>query len=129
MDEVAFGRYRLIALIGEGGMGNVYRARDTVMGHNVAAKVLPPELAAEPDYEQRSLSLMMPIIDGFDMHTVLQREGPLNPRRVVHVTEQVARALDAAQPQGFAKNLVTSFPRRPPHRACASGPRAAIADR
>jgi serine/threonine protein kinase len=53
VDEVAFGRYRLIALIGEGGMGKVYKARDTTMERDVAIKVLPPELATEPGYEQR----------------------------------------------------------------------------
>jgi serine/threonine protein kinase len=53
MDEIAFGRYRLIELIGRGGMGAVYRARDTVIDREVAVKVLPAELATEPGYRER----------------------------------------------------------------------------
>ncbi|MGH3543362.1 MAG: protein kinase domain-containing protein, partial [Mycobacterium sp.] len=104
MDEVTFGRYRLIALIGQGGMGKVYKAHDTMMDRDVAIKVLPPEIATEPGYEQRfkreastaarltephiipiheageidgRLYLVMPIIDGIDVHTLLQRDGPM----------------------------------------------------
>jgi serine/threonine-protein kinase len=47
LDEVVFGRYRLRTLIGQGGMGNVYRAHGTVIGRNVANKMLPPELGAD----------------------------------------------------------------------------------
>ena len=63
MDEVASGktaigsspswRYRLIELIGQGGMGRVYKAHDTVMRRDVAIKVLPPDLVTEPGYAER----------------------------------------------------------------------------
>jgi serine/threonine protein kinase len=128
VDEVAFGRYRLIAVIGSGGMGKVYKAHDTLMDRNVAIKVLAPEMARQPGYAQRfrreasiaarltephiipiheageidgRLYLVMPIIEGTDVHTLLQREGPMSPHRVVAVTEQLAAALGAAHAAGL----------------------------
>jgi serine/threonine-protein kinase len=128
MNEVMFGRYRLIEVIGQGGMGKVYRAHDTVIDRYVAVKVLSPELAAEPGFQERfrreahtaarltephivpiydtgevegMLYLVMPIINGTDVGTLLKREGPMNPQRAVVVIEQLAAALDAAHAAGL----------------------------
>ena len=128
MDEIAFGRYRLIEVIGRGGMGTVYRARDTVIDREVAVKVLPPELATEPGYQERfrreahtaarlaephiipiydtgeidgQLYLVMPVVDGSDLTTVLSRDGALEPALAVRVIEQLAAALDAAHKHGL----------------------------
>ncbi len=128
MDEVAFGRYRLIELVGEGGMGKVFKAHDTMLRRDVAIKILPTELAAEEGYRERfqreahtaarltephiipihdygeidgRLFLVMPIIKGTDVETVLQRDGPMAPERAVRVIEQLAAALDVAHEAGL----------------------------
>src|SRR5271156_4104906 len=128
MDEVVFGRYRLVSVIGQGGMGTVYRAHDTIIDRHVAVKVLPAELATQPGYAERfrreahtaakltephiipihdtgeidgQLYLVMPIIKGADVHELLDREGPMNPQRAVHIIEQLAGALDAAHAAGL----------------------------
>ena len=50
---VRLGPYEVVAPIGAGGMGEVYRARDTRLGRDVAIKVLPTEFAADPDRLRR----------------------------------------------------------------------------
>jgi serine/threonine-protein kinase len=128
VDEVAFGRYRLLSLLGAGGMGKVYKAHDSLMGRDVAIKVLPIELSAETGYRERfrreaqtsarltephiipihdtgeidgQLYLVMPAVDGTDLQALLKRDGPIAPARAVHVIEQLAAALDAAHAAGL----------------------------
>ena len=109
-------------------MGTVYRAHDTVIDRYVAVKVLPNELGADREYQQRfrreahtaarlnephiipihdtgeidgRLYLVMPMVEGIDVEHLLQRDGPMSPQRAVHVIEQLATALDAAHAVGL----------------------------
>jgi len=122
-----FGPYRLLTLIGRGGMGEVWRAHDTNTDRVVALKVLPPHLADDEVFQKRfrrearvaaalyephvvpihgygeidgHLYVDMRLIVGEDLETMLRR-GPLEPARAVGIIEQVAAALQAAAREGL----------------------------
>ncbi|HEY2764580.1 MAG TPA: protein kinase, partial [Pseudonocardiaceae bacterium] len=123
-----FGRYQLEALIGAGGMGEVYRAYDTQRHRWVAVKLLPDALSNNHSYKRRfrresylaaslrephvipihdfgelegRLFIDMRLVDGESIHTILEKEGPIPPPRTTHIIGQVAEALEAAHVDGL----------------------------
>jgi len=122
------GRYRLLALLGQGGMATIYRALDTQLGREVAVKLLRPEYLRDPDFSSRfrqeaqnaaSLShpnvvtvydygedpsgpyIVMEHVDGEDLASILRRVGPLPPQQAARVAAAIARALAAAHARGI----------------------------
>src|SRR5687767_15257856 len=53
VDELVAGRYQVMARVGAGGMGEVYRAKDTVLGRTVALKMLPASMASQRGFVDR----------------------------------------------------------------------------
>jgi serine/threonine-protein kinase len=122
-----FGPYQLLQLVGVGGMGEVYRAHDTVKDRTVALKLLRAEMATDPQFQERFrresriaarlaephvipvhdfgeidgvLFIDMRLVEGANLKDVL-RAGPLEPMRAAAIIAQVAAALDAAHADGL----------------------------
>jgi eukaryotic-like serine/threonine-protein kinase len=121
------GVYSITALLGRGGMGEVYRARDTRLGREVAIKVLPPALTAHPDrlarFEREArvlaslnhphigmlygieeggghLALVLELVEGETLAERLAR-GPSPLKEALAWARQIADALDAAHEKGI----------------------------
>jgi eukaryotic-like serine/threonine-protein kinase len=122
------GRYRLEERIASGGMGDVWRAVDDVLGRTVAVKVLLPALLEEPGFSERFRGeartmatinhagvvdiydyssdssvgsyLVMEYVDGDALSRTLSRVGRLTPARTMALVAQAAEALHAAHVKG-----------------------------
>ncbi len=120
------GPYEIVAPLGAGGMGEVYRAKDTRLGRDVAIKVLPQHLSANPEIrarferEAKTVSsfnhphictlfdvgregdtdfLVMELVEGETLASRLQR-GPLQAAELLRLASQIAEALDRAHRAG-----------------------------
>src|SRR5262245_5270350 len=121
------GHYEVVAKLGEGGMGEVYRARDMQRGRDVAIKVLPEAVAADPDRLMRfereartlaalnhphiaqvygletsghSRAIVMELVDGEDLAERIRR-GALPLDEAIAIARQIADALETAHDAGI----------------------------
>ncbi len=121
------GPYEVVAPLGAGGMGEVYRARDTKLGREVAIKILPDAFARDPDRlmrferEARTLAslnhpniaqifgleqsgttsaLVMELVEGEDLSQRIARR-PIPLDEALAIAQQIIEALDAAHEQGI----------------------------
>lgn len=120
-------RYRVVSLVGKGGMGEVYRADDLKLGQTVALKFLPKDFADNPQRQEYFLSevrltrqishpnvcrvydvaeadhqqfLSMEYIDGEDLRTLLRRIGKLPQDKGIQIAQQLCAGLAAAHNRG-----------------------------
>ena len=119
-------RYQITERIGIGGMAEVYRAQDRVLGRMVAVKVMLPQYAADTEFTQRfrqeaasaanlsspyivnvydwgqddgTYSIVMEYVRGSDLKTAIKQRGDINQRKVAEIGAQVCQALSVAHKQ------------------------------
>ena len=122
------GPYQILGAIGAGGMGEVYRARDTTLNRDVALKVLPGAFTADPDRLARlkreaqvlaslnhpniahihgfegagpASALVMELVDGPTLAELIQRRRGLPIDDVLPIARQIAEALETAHERGI----------------------------
>jgi beta-lactam-binding protein with PASTA domain/tRNA A-37 threonylcarbamoyl transferase component Bud32 len=122
------GRYEIFALAGQGGMAEVYRARDALLGREVAVKVLSPRLSHDRSFVERfrreaqtaaalnhpnvvslydfgsdnsTYFIVMEFIDGRSLSDIIATDGALLPERAAEIASDVAKGLGRAHDAGL----------------------------
>src|SRR5580765_1733221 len=125
--DVFGGRYEILQVLGEGGMGTVYKARDREVQHLVALKLIRPEMASHPvilaRFRQELLTarqvthrnviriydmaeadgtkyITMELVEGDDLRKLLHEGGKLPSEKAVEIVRQICQALEAAHNAG-----------------------------
>jgi len=120
-------RYEILQLLGQGGMGAVYKARDTELERFVALKLIRADLASNPEILRRFKQelilarevthrnvirifdlgqakgfkfITMEFVEGRDLRVVIREKGKLSPEETVRIISQVCRALESAHAAG-----------------------------
>lgn len=119
-------RFRITALIARGGMGKVYRAEQTLLGREIALKILTPNYSGEsdPEFHKRFFLeastcsklkhpntvtifdygrtdddiyyIAMELLEGRTLHRALREDGPFSSERAMHIARQICRSLREA---------------------------------
>ena len=127
--EIIDKRYRIVSVLGQGGMGSVYRAEHTRLRRPVALKLLHSQVSIGSEISKRfereafaagrldhpncvavsdfgelddgTLYLVMEYVDGTPLEDLLDQEGSLDPLRALHITRHVLRGLKHAHEAGI----------------------------
>ncbi|MFW0110096.1 protein kinase domain-containing protein [Rothia sp. P13129] len=144
------GRYNLTERIAIGGMGEVWKARDKVLGRIVAVKILKEEYTGDPGFLERfraearhtallnhpgvanvfdygeedgSAFLVMELVPGDPLSNIIEKERTLDSDRILSIIAQTARALAVAHDQGLVHRDV-----KPGNLIIAPGDRVKVTD-
>ncbi len=121
--KILAGRYELLEKKGDGGMAVVYKAKDRLLNRNVAIKILKPEFIRDPKFidsfrresqaaaglshqnivsvfdvgkEGNIYYIVMELLEGYTLADVIRRESPMDEKRVIAISKQIAAGLGIA---------------------------------